>query len=108
MRVSLYRAADGAWYVGRRDWNAALSRFNGIQPVTGPFLSAAAGGLAFQYLDSAGGVLATPLANRGAVAAVRIDLRSETRLAPRAFGTGTGRGGHHDSASVVVLLRNRR
>src|SRR6185503_4771605 len=45
-RYSTYRAADGRWYLGARDWNAVALRFNSIQPVCGPFLS-----LRFLYFD---------------------------------------------------------
>ena len=46
MRYSVYRGSDGRWYLGQRDWNTTTQRFNSIQPVSGPFLSFAAGGLA--------------------------------------------------------------
>ena len=39
VRYSLYRAADGDWYLGEREWNPTTVRFNTIQPVSGPFLS---------------------------------------------------------------------
>ncbi len=107
-RYSLYRASDGAWYLGARDWNTASSRFNTIQPVSGPFLSAASGGLAFTYIDSAGRAIPTPVADTRAVALVGIAVRAQTRLAPRALAAATSTGGHRDSAVISVMLRNRR
>jgi prepilin-type N-terminal cleavage/methylation domain-containing protein len=109
LRYSLYRAADGLWYLGERDWNAASLRFNGIQPVSGPFLSPAAGGLLFSYRDTSGAVLVTPVMNTRAVSAVRIELRGQTRNASRAVATVVSIGRRHiDSVSIWVLLRNRR
>lgn len=55
-RYSVYRASDGRWYLGAKDWNPALGRFNTIQPVGGPFASGSSG-LQFTYRDSAGSVV---------------------------------------------------
>jgi prepilin-type N-terminal cleavage/methylation domain-containing protein len=105
-RYSLYRGGDGRWYVGARDWNASSNRFNTIQPVSGPFNSAAAHGLEFQYFDSAGTPLATPVARAHDVALIRVAVRGQSRGAMRAFA-GT-RGKASDSAIVAISLRNRR
>jgi hypothetical protein len=108
LRYSLYRAADGLWYLGERDWNVASLRFNSIQPVSGPFLSATAGGLVFGYRDTAGAQLVTPVTDTRIVTAVRIDLRGQTRTAPQAIATARTSGKRLDSTRVWVLLRNRR
>ena len=105
-RYSLYRGGDSRWYVGARDWNSAANRFNTTQPVSGPFASAAGGGLELQYYDSAGTPLARPVVNRRAVASIRIAIRGQTREAMRAFSSARGRAG--DSAVVALSLRNRR
>ncbi|MGH7615757.1 MAG: hypothetical protein ACREPM_00855, partial [Gemmatimonadaceae bacterium] len=107
-RYSLYRGTDGDWYLGQRDWNAAMVRFNSVQPVSGPFLSPASGGLVFTYLDSSGTSLATPVTNTRRIASVRVDLRSATRFAPRALASAPQRGPRVDSAALWILIRNRR
>jgi hypothetical protein len=106
-RYDLYRAADGLSYLGERDWNNATRKFDAVQPVSGPFLSAAASGPAFRYLDSTGAVLATPVASLGAVALVQVDLHGQTHNSSRAAGLA-GETTPADSARVVILLHNRR
>ena len=106
-RYSVYKASDGSWYLGGRDWNNTLARFNGIQPIAGPLLSAASGGLAFRYFDSTGAAIASPVSNAAAVALVRVELRGQSRNIVRALGAAsTAR--FTDSAIVAVALRNRR
>jgi hypothetical protein len=102
MRYSIYRASDGAWYLGERDWNAAALRFNTIQPVAGPLLSAAASGAVFVYRDSVGAALATPVVDGSAIRMFDIVLRGQTRTA-RTLGNGPQR----DSAHVMIVPRNR-
>jgi hypothetical protein len=108
VRYSLYRGTDGSWYLGQRDWNTATQRFNAIQPVSGPFLAPAAGGLTFQYLDSGGSPLPQPVVTTTLIAGARIDLRSETKSAPRAIASAVRGGPRIDSAALWILLRNRR
>lgn len=108
LRLSLYRASDGLWYLGERDWSSATQRFNTIQPVSGPFLSAAARGLLFQYRDSGGVALVSPVADTRAIAVVRADLKGQTRNAARALGAVTSTGKRADSTSLSFFIRNRR
>jgi hypothetical protein len=108
LRYSLYRGSDTNWYLGERDWNTTALRFNSIQPVSGPFLSPAARGVAFHYLDSAGIDLGTPVANTRLIGALRVELRSATKTAPRALASQQERGPRVDSAALWILLRNRR
>jgi hypothetical protein len=108
LRYSLYRASDGLWYLGEKDWNTASAKFNTIQPVAGPFLTASQGGLAFSYRDSGGGVLATPVAGTAAIALVRMDIRGQTQAAMRELKLANASIRRRDSANVAVLLRNRR
>jgi hypothetical protein len=108
LRYSLYRAGDGAWYLGEKDWNTTATRFNTIQPVSGPFLSAAAGGLTFMYLDSAGTTMATPVVDPGTIAAVRVRLRGQTKINANVLGSSASTGKRIDTAAITVLLHNRR
>ena len=108
MRYSLYRAGDGAWYLGERDWSNADARFNTIQPVAGPYLAPAAGGLVFRYIDSTGGALTSPVIDRGAIAAVAVEMRSQTANATRVLGSAATHGPRVDSTVLMVALRNRR
>jgi hypothetical protein len=108
VRYSLYRAGDGLWYVGEKDWSTSMARFNTIQPVSGPFLSAAAGGLTFTYLDSAGLPLVTPVVDPTAIAAIRVRLRGQTRNVSRVLGSGASTGRRVDTSTVALLLHNRR
>jgi hypothetical protein len=108
LRYSLYRASDGAWYVGEKDWSTSAARFNTIQPVSGPFLSAASGGLTFTYLDSIGVPLAAPVSDPRAIAAIRLSLRGQTKSVARVLGSAATTGKKLDTAVVTVLLHNRR
>lgn len=108
LRYSLYRGSDDLWYLGERDWNNESLRFNPIQPVSGPYLSAAGGGLTFQFLDSAGALLATPVADTRGISLVQIELRAEAKTATRVLSAAGAVAHRSDSLSLVVLLRNRR
>jgi type II secretory pathway pseudopilin PulG len=90
-RLSLYRSG-AAWYLGRRAQTRGV--WDGIQPVAGPFLSPAQGGMQMQPLDAAGAVASSATD----AAAVRIELRADRapsgREAPR-----------RDTARFDVVLR---
>lgn len=79
-KYSIYRASDGDWYLGAREWNAGALRFNTIQPVSGPFVSAASRGLAFQYYDSAGTVIASGAADTRGIARIQVAFRVDSVL----------------------------
>jgi hypothetical protein len=104
VRYSLYRASDGDWYVGEREWNDMLGRFNAIQPVVGPFRKPDSGGLVFRYDDTTGSPLPAPVDPRE-IALVRVELRAETRAAPRAFAVAGATGPHVDSTLLMIALR---
>jgi len=108
LRYSLYRASDGSWYVGEKDWSTSSARFNTIQPVSGPFLSATSRGLAFSYLDSAGAPMPVPVVDTRAIAAIRVSLRGQTRNVARVVGSAASSGKKIDTAMATVLLHNRR
>jgi hypothetical protein len=102
-RYSLYRASDGLWYLGAKDWNPALSRFNTIQPVGGPFASAAAGGLRFSYADSVGSALPAGTANTRDIALIEVAFRVDSALP----GTYRHAVAVHNRSQSAIGLRNR-
>lgn len=104
-RYSLYRASDGQWYLGQREWNNGSQRFNGVQPVAGPFLPSTTSQPTFRYFDFSGAALASPVANRSSIALVRAEMRGQTKLAQRALGATVRRA---DSSVIWILLHNRR
>jgi prepilin-type N-terminal cleavage/methylation domain-containing protein len=77
-RWVVYRAGDGRWYVGVRDFSPATGRFLAAQPVAGPFLRAARDGArtGFRYFDASGGALAPDGTNERDVARVRVTTLS--------------------------------
>ena len=107
MRYSVYRASDGGWYVGERDWNNASRRFNTIQPVAGPVLPPSSGAAAFSYRDSAGNSIASPVTNPAAIRLIEIALRAQTKHAIRVLGAGPLHESRIDSALVAVSIHNR-
>lgn len=102
-RYSLYKASDGAWYIGAKDWSPSLGRFNTIQPVAGPFLSAAAAGLRFRYADSLGAAIPAGTMAPAAIALIEIALRSDSTLPGRYAHAGVG----SSRSSAWVAIRNR-
>lgn len=102
-RYSLYRASDGAWYLGAKEWNAALLRFNTIQPVAGPLVSAAASGLRFRYMDSLGLLLPSATLETHRIAAIEVALRVDSMI-PGTYPHSMAISGR---ASAVIALRNR-
>lgn len=110
-RLSLYRASDNLWYLGLRDWNGALARFNTIQPVAGPLRPYSADpartGLLFEYRDSLGALLSAPVpATR--VASIALLVRGESVRPVRTAGLHSAAAPvYADSIAVAVTLRNR-
>lgn len=90
-RLSLYRSG-ALWYLGKR--TRAGGTWDVVQPVAGPFLSAAQGGLSVRLLDGAGAVTRT----LSAAAAVRLELRADRAPDGR---SATPR----DTAGFDVILR---
>ena len=111
MRLSVYRASDGRWYLGARDWNGSISRFNTVQPLAGPVDAPVAGsspGFRFEYLDFAAAPLENASDTRG-IAGIRIVARGTSLAAVRMGGVATTRGEQvSDSAVAVLALRNIR
>lgn len=98
LRLSLYKASDARWYLGAREWSNESSRFNAIQPVSGPYVrydaDPARSGVAFIYRDVAGQRLDPPFVT-ARVAGISIMVRASISATS-------------DSGVVSVVLRNAR
>lgn len=77
-RWVFYRASDGRWYLGFRDWNAANARFNTTQPVAGPFVRALRSGerTGFRFYDALGSAVVPDGTNESGIARVRLTALS--------------------------------
>jgi prepilin-type N-terminal cleavage/methylation domain-containing protein len=75
-RYGLYRASDGTWQLGVREWNDSTHHFPAPQPMAGPLLLRSGGrSTGFRYFDAAGTELSSPIAVRS-VARIRITALS--------------------------------
>jgi prepilin-type N-terminal cleavage/methylation domain-containing protein len=106
-RYSLYRAADGDWYLGYRRCNAIGPPVCGaIQPLSGPYRAysgkSGSTGLLFEYFDVLGARLG---AGSSPLARVDISARAESRQRLIVEGRAWIPS---DSATVTVAVRNRR
>jgi len=88
-RYALYRAGDGLWYLGMREWDGAGP--SGVQPLAGPFDALVAGGMRVVARDAAGAVVAP--GSPAAVAEVEVRLVATRRRLGAAW---------RDSVRVVV------
>jgi len=100
-RWLFYRASDGRWYLGFRDWNAASARFNTSQPIAGPFVRALRSGQrsGFRFYDSLGNALVPDGTNEGGIARVRVTALSSVS----AYGVADTI--RRDSADAVLARR---
>lgn len=104
-RYSLYRSADGEWYLGYRRCNAiGPSVCGAIQPLSGPYRpydgDASQSGLSFHYFDRSGSRM-----NGSPLSLARVDINA--RAASRQTLSFAGRGWTpSDSAHVSVAVRN--
>lgn len=89
-RYALYRAGDGLWYLGMREWDAG--GWNGVQPLAGPFDALGDGGMRVVVQDRAGAVRAA-----GAPMPVGAEIDVRFRASRR-----RGMASWRDSARVVV------
>jgi hypothetical protein len=71
IRYSVYRAPDGKWYLGRREWSSVAARFETIQPVSGPHGAYAA----LRYFDETGDELPSGTAATDRIAKIAVTLR---------------------------------
>ena len=99
-RWVVYRASDGRWQLGVREWDAPTSRFLPPQPVAGPFARRAPDGrrTGFRYFDASDAELVPDGTNERAIARVRM-----TTLSPA--GSAAGDGVRRDSADAVLSRR---
>jgi prepilin-type N-terminal cleavage/methylation domain-containing protein len=88
-RYSVYRAPDGRWYLGRREWSSVRGGFETIQPVSGPYGTYGA----LRYFDEIGEELpsGTPATYRITKIAIALREPHERR----------------DVTSITVGVRNR-
>ena len=96
-RYSLYKAADGFWYLGRRSFTA--DAWDVIQPVVGPLLAPRDRGLLISALDSAG-VTRSPFDDHESIRTIRIRMR-----APHVAGHLVAPAPRTDSLSIDIALR---
>jgi prepilin-type N-terminal cleavage/methylation domain-containing protein len=106
-RYSLYRAADGDWYLGYRRCNATGPPVCGaIQPLSGPYKAYSGNpgltGLLFEYLDVLGSRLGA-----GSSSLARVDISARAQSRQRLIVEGHG-SIPSDAATVTVAVRNRR
>ena len=99
-RWVVYRAGDGRWHLGIRDWSASTSRFLAAQPVAGPFVRRTGNDerTGFRYFDASGVELVPDGTNERAIARVRI-----TTLSP--VLSGAADVVRRDSADAVLSRR---
>ncbi|MDB4888884.1 MAG: hypothetical protein JWL61_739 [Gemmatimonadetes bacterium] len=83
-RYSIYRASDGTYQLGVREWNDSTHRFSAPQPVAGPLLPRSGSRRSgFRYFDAAG-VELTSIAGPIDVAAIaRIRISAQSVVAVR-------------------------
>ncbi len=106
VRLSSYRASNGSWYLGYREWNMVLGRFNTIQPVAGPLLphGASPPGFRLEYRDGSGDLLPTP--DPSLIGVITIVARGDTPRPVRIAGMRSPPSGlHRDSAVISVAIR---
>ncbi len=99
-RWVVYRATDGRWHLGVRDWSASTSRFLAAQPVAGPFVRRTPDGqrTGFRYFDALDTELVPDGTNERSIARVRFTTLS---VVPSTVGDGVRR----DSADAVLSRR---
>ena len=106
VRYALYRSADGKWYLGASDCNAArVPACSVIQPVSGPY-GAPEGtgdtGLMLAFEDRWGTALDPGTDDPRRIALIRMVVRAASQ--GRWWGQGGGRR-LHDSLSYAVAMR---
>ena len=101
-RWVVYRASDGRWYFGIRDWSPVSGRFLPSQPVAGPFVRAIRSGerTGFRYFDASGAEIVPDGVNERSIARVRV-----TALSAVAALSGSD-SVRRDSADAVLARRD--
>jgi prepilin-type N-terminal cleavage/methylation domain-containing protein len=91
IRWSLYRNADG-WFLGRREWNVSLGRFDIVQPVAGPLAPyGAAPGLELRYFDDGDAEIAPGALDTRRIARVDVMLRAKALTDSERISIAVGR-----------------
>ena len=86
-RYAFYRAGDGTWQLGFREWSEASGSFSAPQPIAGPFVRSSAGHRSrFRYFDSSGEELTGPGIERS-VSRIRIHTYALTGAYEAAYDT---------------------
>jgi hypothetical protein len=103
-RVALYRASDGTWQLGYREWNDAAASFAAPQPVAGPFARSAADGAftGFRYFDATDIELHPDIDTSARSRIARI--RFTALLVPSQGPLGIVRPPQRDSADVMLRV----
>lgn len=92
-RYAIYRASDGTYQLGIREWNDSTHRFSAPQPVAGPLLPrSGTRRTGFRYFDSGGAELT--------MAGGPIDVTSVARIRISAQSVVAVRSGLQDSVRV--------
>jgi len=106
VHYSVYRAADGQWYLGFYDCKTGrVPVCNTVQPIGGPFQPYSAtgtSGLQFAYYDSTG----TVTTNKTLVARISVVVRGQGATLVNLAGAGATV--FRDSLRMEVGLRNRK
>lgn len=102
VRVVLYRAGDGTWQLGYREWNDAARSMAAPQPVAGPFLRIAPDGArtGFRYYDAAGRELPPDVDASASTRVARVRFTAISPSYPSASGAPAAAA--RDSADVVI------
>ena len=104
VRYDLYKAGDGSWQLGLRDWQEAIGRFAPPQPIAGPFvLRDGTTRSGMRYFDSGG--IELPVGPAGA------DVDAIARIRVTVLGIDRSGGGARDSVrrdSVDIAMWRSR
>lgn len=75
-RFVVYRAADGRWYLGLREWSVSTGRFTPPQPIAGAFVRRRETGeiTGFRYFARDGAELPSPVAVTADIGRVRVSI----------------------------------
>jgi len=99
-RYSIYRASDGTYQLGVREWNDSSHRFPAPQPVAGPLLPRSGGRrTGFRYFDAAGAELLRAGGPIDVTTVARIRISVQSVVAVRAAGQDSVRV---DSVDVAL------
>ena len=103
-RYGLYRAGDGSWQLGFREWNESAGAFSAPQPIAGPLLLRSRDRRSgYRYFNTFGQELAPANGAMDATQVARIRITTLSLVAGRAPGQDSVR-----SDSVDVALRRAR